>query len=121
MALSDSNAWVLVLFLLAPLFFILTVVLGFGLFMRFGMQTLEMEEVPEEEGEEERRTRPWWGNPMVWVAAGVVFLVLGLFVAPHFLGGTFIFLPFFWIGGGRRRYRVRRIGREENVDLRRSD
>jgi hypothetical protein len=115
-ALTDvnSNAWVLVLLLFGSLFFILTVLVGFGLFMRFGAQALEIEEILVEEGEEERRPpRPWWGNPVVWVGLGLVFLVLGLFVAPHFLGGTFIVLPFFWIGGGRRRYRVRRARRDD--------
>ena len=48
-------------------------------------------------------TRPWWGNPLVWVGVSAVFLMLGLFVAPHFLGGTVIFLPFLWIWGGRAR------------------
>jgi len=41
--------------------------------------------------------RPWWGNPFVWLGTSAVFLLLGLFVAPHFLGGTVIFLPFLWI------------------------
>lgn len=125
MAVTDvnSNAWVLVLLLFGTVILIFTVLVGLGLFMRFGTHALEIEEVPEEDEapEERRRPRPWWGNPLVWVGLGVVFLVLGIFVAPHFLGGTFIFLPFFWIGGGRRRYRVRRIRRGEDVDLRRSD
>lgn len=46
--------------------------------------------------------RPWWGSPVVWIAAGAAFLLLGLFVVPHFLGGIVLFLPFFWVGGGRR-------------------
>jgi len=33
----------------------------------------------------------------VWLAVCAVFLLLGLFVAPHFLGGTVIFLPFLWL------------------------
>jgi hypothetical protein len=41
--------------------------------------------------------RPWWGNPLIWLAAAAIFLILGLFVAPHFLGGIVIFLPFLWI------------------------
>ena len=57
-----------------------------------------------------RPQRPWWGNPMLWLAVSAVFLLLGLFVAPHFLGGTVIFLPFLWIwrpgGGGARRGRT---------------
>jgi NhaP-type Na+/H+ and K+/H+ antiporter len=49
--------------------------------------------------------RPWWGNPLLWLAVCAVFLVLGLVVAPHFLPGAVVFLPFVWIGGwgGRRR------------------
>jgi hypothetical protein len=47
--------------------------------------------------------RPWWGNPLIWLAVSAVFLVLGIFVAPHFLGGTVIFLPFLWIWPRRAR------------------
>jgi hypothetical protein len=53
---------------------------------------------------DERDRRPWWGNPLVWLGLGAMFLVLGLVVAPHFLPFAVIFLPFVWIGGtGRRR------------------
>jgi hypothetical protein len=34
-----------------------------------------------------------------------VSLVLGVLVAPHFLPGVFIFLPFIWIGRGSGRAR----------------
>ncbi len=66
----------------------------------------------EEEADEEVVTfeRPWWGNPFVWLAIAVVMLVLGLFVFPHLLGFTFLFLPFIWIGGFRRRRRPRAEG-----------
>lgn len=47
--------------------------------------------------------RPWWGNPLLWLAVSVVFVVLGLFVLPHLFGGVFLFLPFVWVGGGFRR------------------
>jgi hypothetical protein len=32
----------------------------------------------------------------------IVFVLLGVFVAPRLLGFTFVFLPFLWVGGGRR-------------------
>ena len=61
-----------------------------------------------ENGERERPEspgRPWWGNPLVWLAVAAVFLLLGVFVAPHYLGGTVILLPFLWIWRPRgRRY-----------------
>jgi hypothetical protein len=46
----------------------------------------------------------------VWLAIAAVLLVLGLFVFPHLLGFTFLFLPFIWIGGFRRRRRPRPEG-----------
>jgi hypothetical protein len=47
--------------------------------------------------------RPWWGNPLIWIAASGGFLLLGLFVAPRFLPGVVIFLPFVWIRRPRSR------------------
>jgi hypothetical protein len=43
--------------------------------------------------------RPWWTRPLIWISVSVGFLLLGLFVAPHFLPGVVIFLPFVWIRG----------------------
>ena len=34
-----------------------------------------------------RPDRPWWGNPLVWVAISATLLLTGLFVAPAFSGG----------------------------------
>jgi hypothetical protein len=48
--------------------------------------------------------RHWWSHPFSWVGLAM-FLVLGLFVFPRLLGFTFLFLPFVWIGGLRRRRR----------------
>lgn len=114
----------LLVFLLIPLLFIVVAMLGFGIFLRtMGGRAIEFEEVEEATGEWERVPRPWWGNPLVWLGISAVLLLLGLFVAPQFLGGTFVFLPFFWIGGRRRvrpprysRWADRRKG-ERDVDL----
>jgi hypothetical protein len=46
--------------------------------------------------------RPWWGNPWLWLAVGVVFVLLGLYVWPGLFGGTFFFLPFIWVWRPRR-------------------
>lgn len=46
--------------------------------------------------------RPWWGNPWLWVAVCAVFVVLGVVVWPGLFGGTFLFLPFIWVGRPRR-------------------
>ena len=46
--------------------------------------------------------RPWWGNPLLWVAVCVVSLVLGLVVWRGLFGGVFIVLPFVWIWRPRR-------------------
>jgi hypothetical protein len=46
----------------------------------------------------------WWGNPFSWIGVAA-FLVLGVFVFPRLLGITFVFLPFVWFGGLRRRHR----------------
>jgi hypothetical protein len=54
---------------------------------------------------EERAGRPIWGTPWFWLAVCIVFLLLGLFVFPHFFGGVFLFFPFLWISPGRRRRR----------------
>ena len=59
----------------------------------------------EEETEPERRVRPWWGNPLVWVVASVGLAFLGLVVAPRLFGVAFLLLPFIWVSGLRRRER----------------
>jgi hypothetical protein len=56
--------------------------------------------------------RPWWGNPIFWLAVSAVFVLLGVFVAPHFFPGVVIFVPFLWIGRPRRR----RTGHDERED-----
>ena len=82
----------------------------FSLFFIEGVRHLEerREESPEEEGGESQE-RPWWGNPLVWIGISVVFLLLGLFVAPRFLPGVIVFVPFIWIS----RFRSGRPGRPE--------
>jgi hypothetical protein len=56
---------------------------------------------------EEALERPWWGNPLIWLAISAVFLLLGLFVFPHFFGGIFLVFPFLWISPRRSRRRRR--------------
>jgi hypothetical protein len=67
---------------------------------------------PEEETEEEAVTfeRPWWGNPVFWLLLAAALVLLGLFVFPKLFGFVFLFLPFVWIGGFRRRRRPRSEG-----------
>ena len=50
--------------------------------------------------------RPWWGNPLLWVAVGAISLVLGLVVWPGLFGGALIVLPFMWIWRPRREPRM---------------
>jgi hypothetical protein len=91
----------LVLFLLLPFLFVL---LALGMFVLVGRSLgFRLERPPP--GEWERLPRPWWGNPLLWVAVAGVLLVLGLVVAPQFLPGAVIFLPFIWVGGWRWRPR----------------
>ena len=47
--------------------------------------------------------RPWWGNPLLWIGVCAAFAVLGLGIAPRLFGMVFLFLPFIWGGGMRRR------------------
>lgn len=47
--------------------------------------------------------RPWWGNPLLWLAICAVFFVLGIVVWPGLFGGAFLFLPFVWVARPRRR------------------
>jgi uncharacterized membrane protein YfcA len=42
------------------------------------------------------RPRPWWANPLVWLAIGVVSVLLGIFVWPGLFGFTFIVIPILW-------------------------
>lgn len=91
----------LVLLLVLPAAVLLVVTAGFMLFVRRIAAPVAADE-PEFVSDEPPE-RPWWGNPLVWVAVSAVLLILGLFVLPQFLPGVFIFLPFMWIGGGRRR------------------
>ncbi len=69
-------------------------VLAFGLGRRFG-GPIDLERA--------RRSRPWWGNPAVWLLISMAFVLLGLFVFPKLFGFTFLFLPFVWIRGLWRR------------------
>jgi hypothetical protein len=64
--------------------------------------------------------RPWWGNPWLWLAVGVVFVLLGLYVWPGLFGGTFFFLPFIWVWRPRRGRAVdpRANGHEKREDPR---
>jgi hypothetical protein len=63
--------------------------------------------------------RPWWGNPWLWLGVSAVFVVLGIFVWPGLLGGTFVFLPFLWVGRGQRSYDPRSNGHGRAEDVRR--
>ena len=56
-------------------------------------------------------TRPWWGNPLVWLAVSAVFVLVGVFLAPRFLPGVVVFIPFLWLA----KPRVRRYGRHEDA------
>jgi hypothetical protein len=47
--------------------------------------------------------RPWWGNPVMWVAVSVAAVFLGVVVAPHFLGGVIFFIPLLWLSRPRIR------------------
>lgn len=47
----------------------------------------------------ERRSRPCWGHPGVWILVSAGFVLLGLFVFPKLFGFTLIFVPFLWVGG----------------------
>ena len=62
--------------------------------------------------------RPWWGNPWLWLAIGIVFVLLGLYVWPGLFGGTFFFLPFIWVWRPRRGHDVdpRANGHEKRQD-----
>jgi hypothetical protein len=46
-------------------------------------------------------SRPWWGNPWLWIAVSASFVVLGLFVWPGLFGGVFLFIPFVWVSRPR--------------------
>jgi hypothetical protein len=59
----------------------------------------------EEGMEPERRVRPWWGNPLLWVVASVGLAFLGLVIAPRLFGVAFLLLPLIWVSGVRRRER----------------
>lgn len=100
---DDIDSGTLILFLLLPVILLVVAFAGMAFLLRsMGFRPVASE--PEEERSEwERLPRPWWGNPLVWLAVSAVLVLLGLFVAPHFLGGIFLFLPFLWIGRWRRR------------------
>lgn len=80
-----------ILVTLLPVLLLVLVLAGFVAFMRRSVG-------PEEWA---RAQRPWWGNPLLWLAISGAFVILGLTVARQFLGFTFLFLPFLWIGGKR--------------------
>jgi Na+/proline symporter len=85
---------------------LIIVILTFAVFSVFFIEgTRYLGEAPGRE-EPEQKDRPWWGNPLVWIALSALFLILGVFVAPHFLPGVILFVPFIWIG----RSRIRRFG-----------
>ncbi len=45
--------------------------------------------------------RPWWANPLLWVAIGLISVLLGVFVWPWLFGFTFIAVPLVWWGKPR--------------------
>jgi hypothetical protein len=51
-------------------------------------------------------TRPWWGNPWLWVGLCAVSILLGLLVWPGLFGGVVFVIPFVWIGRPRREPRM---------------
>jgi hypothetical protein len=56
-------------------------------------------------------SRPWWGDPWLWLALCAVSVVLGVLVWPGLFGGVFLFLPFVWI---RRPSRTPRMDPRSN-------
>jgi hypothetical protein len=104
----EIDARALVLFLLLPFVLLLAAAGAFALILRsMGFRPVPAEPWDGEAdgGRWERLERPWWGNPLLWLGVSAVFLLLGLFVLPHLLGGVFLFFPFLWVGGWRRRPR----------------
>lgn len=110
------------LLLLVPVVFIALTALMFFLMVRLtGTRAFEIVEVDESgrpvepQGAQgyrwERAPRPWWGDPLLWVGVSAVFILLGLFVLPHLLGGALLFLPFIWISRPRVRAVRRTTGR----------
>jgi hypothetical protein len=45
---------------------------------------------------------PWWASTWLWLAIGLISIVLGLFVWPGLFGGTVFFLPLVWVRRPRR-------------------
>ena len=59
-------------------------------------------------------SRPWWGDPRVWVIAAIASVVVGVLLAPGLFGRVVVFLPFLWLGRARTGgHHGRRRGREE--------
>ena len=50
--------------------------------------------------------RPWWGNPLLWLAVCAVSFVLGFVVWRGLFGGVFLVLPFVWVWRPRRERRM---------------
>lgn len=93
------DALTLTLVLLVPLVLLGPSIMIFLLLSR----RLELERPGAAEGVPAER--PWWGNPLLWLAFSVVSVLLGIFVAPQLFGGVILFLPFVWISslGAKRR------------------
>jgi hypothetical protein len=100
--------------ILAILPFVVAIALGLGFLLVFRERAAMTEAIRRRErlAEPDLATplrdprppeRPWWGNPWLWLAVCVGFLVLGFFVWPGLFGGTFFFLPFIWVWRPRRR------------------
>jgi hypothetical protein len=92
--MTPENAW-----LYGVLPFVTMAVLTAGFVIVFRQRSaarraaLGMQPVPRRP---DRPARPWWGNPLVWVAIGLVSVVLGVLVWPGLFGFTFIFIPILW-------------------------
>lgn len=59
-------------------------------------------EAARERADERVPHRGWWTSTAVWIVIAAGSLALGLWVAPYFLGGPFLFLPFVWRGARSR-------------------
>jgi uncharacterized protein YjeT (DUF2065 family) len=98
---------------LVALPFIVSIVLGVGFLYLFRERTSAREvlrrraqlaepDIATPLRDPQRPERPWWGNPWLWVAVCLVFVVLGIYVWPGLFGVTFLFLPFIWVWRPRR-------------------
>ena len=99
--MTPENAWVY-----AILPFVTMAVLTFGLVVVFRQRAAARGAAARTPPAPAEPSRPWWGNPWLWLAIAATAVLLGSFVSVWFFGLVAIVVPLVVLHRPSRRPRV---------------